>query len=499
VNVTSLSMIGTLDPCNLSHKYKHNRTSSPSVSDQNLTSEWTPLPPHDTNNNDHNIHIPKATILPISHVKQNPPDQYYGQPAPTMEIVPTENVINTQHDDHIATLSLEERRKLWRKAQISKIDRLAQHVYTKMPNDELHRNGLDFHWFYGWGGIQEAAKKIPERMYMQAKKSSDYPPRKRNKVHYEVVPKFIAEDEERKQIGTDLQEVMENGIARNENDDETVKQSNAKISQKSSDPSSNNNYISDRDLGNIDNEHGSDKMKKRQSESEAVLANVPQLIYKLEKRRKLQESKARRAEKALLQSQGGEFMGRTLGVNHDSYNEMMVGREPSSIGEEKYEFQQIQCEIQNGQGSLSVDILEKELIHPTTQENDSPAEEESSLRQHILQGAMKPIGDIHTWEQGRVDISQKIDMDPKSFKTYQKERMRFSHIGQAKTLHDLSSDNTNRIKKNKTKIQRCMWKDGNEFIDLDLGECMMDFFGENGKKRILAFRSVEGRLLEYKP
>lgn len=451
---------------------KEQRKTSPSLQfiSSSKSSEWKPLPSR-TSVEQHcekkSIHIPIATVQPPSQIEQLHSERIYGTPVPTMTLVPlladsattdTDSISKQEQNNY--AISLEERREMWLKTQISKIDQIATQLAIPPNNNQFHLNDNGFNWYYGWEGIQKAVEELPKRLKSQLSQI-EYPTKENRSKMYEVVPRCIVEGGHR------------------ENKDDICKESE-KIDDEPTTLSKESMISTTQDV-------------KKRKEFEVLIANCRSLNGVLVDRHRHKEAKKRRIQRELEKSHAEELFHNKRQLQME--NDATKGREPSPVGDETYVFDEIKSEIMEGNGRMSAHKLEKDMIHPTRDEGPSSDEENLS----IVQGALKIIGAIHTCEQYPMDSKDEVQvLDAKKIvqrrRHYQKERLGFN-FGRTTFLPE-SSLNTK--SKQKTKVSRSIGEDGKEYMDLDLGECMVEWIN-NGEKKLLAFRSIEICLLEHEP
>lgn len=136
------------------------RKTSPSLqfTSSSKSSEWkhtrsrTSVEQHCEKNS---IHIPIATVKPPSQIEQLHSERIYGRPKPTMTLVPlladsatidTDSI--SKQEQNTSAISLEERREMWLKTQISKIDQIATQLAIPPSNNQFHINDNRFNWYY---------------------------------------------------------------------------------------------------------------------------------------------------------------------------------------------------------------------------------------------------------------------------------------------------------------------------------------------------------------
>ena len=473
--VEHLSQVRYHDPCNLLfHKKLKTNAAKTSTSSKRAgtKSTWFPLPAMNTtiplaktNKNkskskskskERKNYIPQATLLPPSKIKKYYHGELYSRPSPNLTMFVAPNLGQSKSED----LSLDDRRESWTKAQISHIDQIAALCnanYTSIKKDvdakfPFNTNVYGFNWFYGWDVIEKAVAEIPrkKRNYMQQVET---------RKSYEVIPKSLAAEDS---------EVSSNNT--NNHMSNSSKKENAQ----------NDAARNEKDLAN-------------QSETDLVIAKSRSLYLELADRRRRYEQQ----QQFQLEFEESAETNISLWKGETQSQLVINGRAPSTIGEEMYDINDIRSELAVETGEMSKEKLENEMIHKLPEEENDEDE-----HANIIQGALKEVGAIHMWEQSSTDIN----MDSNSLheakkvenlrKKYEKERL---NMFANETTGITQNSAPNNAKKYKTKICRCTGINGKEYMNLDLGECMMECIDNDGIKKLLAFRSLEICLVEHDP
>lgn len=149
------------------------------------------------------------------------------------------------------------------------------------------------------------------------------------------------------------------------------------------------------------------------------------------------------------------------------------GRSPSSLGEARWAMNDVKRHVEQWFNPHDERLL-SHVLH-------SLEDTQTSKAVHSIQGAAKPVGEIHVWEQNKagdeyISVTRKVIRE---------------RVGVNGTPYTFNNSRKSRILRTETKE--------NETFEIDMGSCLLELFDEKTQsKNIYAFRSLE-LSLEIRP
>lgn len=190
-----------------------------------------------------------------------------------------------------------------------------------------------------------------------------------------------------------------------------------------------------------------------------------------------------------------------LRTNDSGNIKVLKGRQPSTIGEIQWSWQDILNEIPCSRSEQLV----RDYIHPPFPPEENDHSQTDDRTSAILCGALRPFGLTHLWEQTQHRLTDGtrslLGSQKRTMRRAMKERVGPRTLIMVDKRSELGDEMENKKSKSKVKWTEdhgeALDNDDNQafqWLEMDIGECVVERHeraGETSRKQMMAFRSLE--------